>query len=188
MNSPVHPSSTLQPRKLEAGLEVYECPASGGLWIPLQSYFTWKDRQPPVASGPAEPPFLMFQDDSARRTLICPESGRLLLRYRVGQGLPFHVDRSPATGGVWLDKGEWEGLKSRGLHTALHLIFTASYQREIRSSEYSRHLMETFQERIGTADFTKVSDFGSWLALHPKRRDILCFLMAIVDPEKGKEQ
>ena len=78
----------------------------------------------------------VLQDDSSQRALICPESGRLLLRYRVGHGLRFHIDRSPATGGVWLDKGEWEALKSKGLHVSLHLIFTAAYQRQIRSAEY----------------------------------------------------
>jgi Zn-finger nucleic acid-binding protein len=108
-----------------------------------------------------------------------------LLRYRVGQGLPFHLDRSPATGGVWLDKGEWEALKSRGLHTTLHLIFTAGYQSEIRTSEYARRLAASFRERIGEADFSKAAEFGAWLASHPKRRDIWCFLLAVM--ESGSE-
>ncbi len=167
----------MQAREIEPGLEVYECPKSGGLWIPLQSYLAWKDRHPQGLAAPADGCAPVLQDDSRQRALICPESGRLLLRYRVGQGLQFHLDRSPATGGVWLDKGEWEALKSRGLHVALHLIFTAAYQRQIRSSEYVQRLTGTFRDRIGAVDFSRVAEFGAWLARHPKRRDICCYLL-----------
>jgi Zn-finger nucleic acid-binding protein len=181
MHSPLHPDTTLELRELEPGLLVYECPKSGGLWIPLQAYLAWKERQPPGSDAPREGATRVFHDDSSQQTLICPESGRLLLRYRVGHDLGFHIDRSPATGGVWLDKGEWEALKSKGLHVALHLIFTAAYQHQIRSAEYVQKMTETFRERIGAADFSKVAEFGAWLARHPRRRDISCYLLDNLD-------
>lgn len=184
MRSPACPDTELLLREIESGLSAYTCPKSGGVWIPLQSYLTWKERQKgeggPVRSGYAPVP----TDDSARRALICPESGRLLIRYRVGQGLNFHVDLSPVTGGVWLDQGEWEALKSKGLHAELHLIFTASYQRQIRTAEYEESLDNTFRDRIGPRDFEKVAAFKSWLAEHPNQRDICCYLMHAI--EKGK--
>jgi len=182
MHSPVYPDVAMQLKEIEPGLEVYECPRSGGLWIPLQSYLTWKDRQPPGAAAPGEALPTEPQDDSKQPVRICPESGRLLLRYRVGHGLPFHVDRSPATGGMWLDKGEWEAFKSRGLHVSLHLIFTAAYQRQVRSSEYVHRVTDTFAERIGAADFAKVQEFAAWLARHPRRRDICCYLLDELNP------
>jgi Zn-finger nucleic acid-binding protein len=181
MQSPIYPDIPMTLREIEPGLEVYECPKSGGLWIPLQSYLTWKEQNPQTRPSPVENGDPVLQDDSRQRALVCPESGRLLLRYRVGHGLPFHVERSPATGGMWLDKGEWEALKSKGLHGTLHLIFTAAYQRQIRTSEYAQTLTETFRERIGPADFLKVSEFGAWLAGHPRRRDICCFLLDNLD-------
>jgi Zn-finger nucleic acid-binding protein len=116
-------------------------------------------------------------DDSKRRALVCPESGRLLIRYKVGHGLKFHLDLSPVTGGVWLDKGEWEALKSKGLHGELNLIFTSSYQRQIRTAEYEQTLEATFRDRIGDEDFKKVTAFKNWLAQHPKRRDIGSYLL-----------
>ncbi len=177
MQSPLYPDTTMRLREIEPGLIVYECPRSGGLWIPLQAYLTWKDQHQQDPTAPAATAVSAVPDDSKQRALICPESGRLLLRYRVGHGLPFHLDRSPTTGGVWLDKGEWEALKSKGLHAALNLIFTASYQRQVRTSEYSQNLTETFEERIGAADFAKVTDFGAWLVRHPRRRDICCYLL-----------
>jgi Zn-finger nucleic acid-binding protein len=186
MQSPIYSDTTMLLREIEPGLTAYECRKSGGFWIPLQSYTAWQEKHPSRqtdASTSANTP--VVQDDSARRALICPESGRLLLRYRVGHGLPFHIERSPATGGIWLDKGEWEALKSKGLHVSLHLIFTASYQRQVRSAEYGATLKETFRDRIGAADFAKVAEFGAWLANHPKRRDICCYLLD--SPEQAAE-
>jgi Zn-finger nucleic acid-binding protein len=164
-------------REIEPGLSVYECPISGGLWIPLPAYLAWKEQHPEATITPSDGAAPVTQDDSRNRALICPESGRLLIRYPVGHGLAFHIDHSPATGGVWLDKGEWEALKTKGLHGSLNLIFTAAYQRQVRSTEYVQELTNTFRDRIGAADFAKVEEFGAWLAQHPKRRDIYCYLL-----------
>jgi Zn-finger nucleic acid-binding protein len=177
MNSPFYPATPMQPREVEPGLAAYECPISGGLWIPLQAYLAWREQQSDSAPAVSAVSAPILPEEPNHRALICPESGRLLLRYRVGHGLPFHIDRSPATGGVWLDKGEWEALKSKGLHVSLHLIFTAAYQRQIRSTEYVQTLTETFRARIGPDDFSKVTEFATWLAHHPKARDICCYLM-----------
>ena len=183
MQSPVYTDTAMELKEIEPGLFAYMCPKSGGIWIPLQSYLTWKDHhknaQSPLPAG-YNP---VLADDSKRPALICPESGRLLIRYGVGHGLKFHVDLSPVTGGVWLDKGEWEALKSKGLHSELNLIFTASYQRQIRNAEYEESLEQTFGARIGVEDFQKVTAFKSWLAVHPKRRDICCYLMHNLERE-----
>ena len=167
----------MRPREIEPGLEAYECPKSGGFWIPLQAFLVWKERHPECSQVLSDLSSPALQNDVRTQALICPESGRLLIRYRVGHGLPFCVDRSPVTGGVWLDKGEWEALKSKGLHVTLNLIFTTSYQRQVRSAEYAEQLTETFRDRIGSADFSKVVEFGAWLAHHPKNRDICCYLL-----------
>jgi Zn-finger nucleic acid-binding protein len=187
MNSPVFPGTPMQLREIEPGLSVYECPKSGGLWIPLSNYLAWKEKQPPVGEIADGPGTASRPEDSRPRALLCPESGRLMLRYRVGHGLGFHIQRSPSTGGVWLDKGQWEALKKRGLHVGLHLIVTAGYQRNIRSAAYGQKLTETFCERIGAADFTRVSEFGAWLAQHSRRRDILCYLLEKAEPQTESE-
>ena len=168
-------------KELEPGLSVYECPASGGVWIPLQSFLDWRERRGEQAVSLPKGYAPVFADDSGNPALICPESGRLLIRYRVGHGLGFHVDRSPATGGVWLDRGEWDALKSHGLHRELHLVFTASYQRRIRSASYNDRLEQTFAARIGAPDLERVLQFKDWLLAHPRRRDIWCYLTLFVE-------
>ena len=178
MRSPVSPEVNLQPKEIEPGLLAYECPRSGGFWVPLPAYEQWKAKQPaPAASPPpARDNSIPVAVDPKRTALICPESGVVMLRYKAGQGLPFHIDRSPATGGVWLDKGEWQALKQRGLHLDLNLIFTASYQRDLRSAEYAQSLEKVFQDRIGQSDFHRVAEFKEWMTRHPKHRDIMCYL------------
>lgn len=187
MQSPENLHVQLEPKEIEPGLNAYVCPESGGVWIPLQSYFAWREHQTEKPVLEKQSYALMPADDSKRRALICPESGKMLLRYKVGHGLNFHVDRSPATGGVWLDKGEWEALKSKNLHTQLHLIFTASYQKQIRSEEYEQSLKSHFEERFGP-DFRRVEEFKDWLLSYPRRRDIIAYLtgcMEQTEPDKS---
>jgi Zn-finger nucleic acid-binding protein len=177
MLSPVDPKMVLVSKEIEPGLWVFACPVSGGVWIPLQSYMDWRSGHSqnvgalPTGYVPSPP------DDSGRKALLCPESGCMLIRYRVGHGLHFQIDRSPLTGGVWLDKGEWDALKSKKLHGELHLIFTAQYQAKIRSDEIDKNLEEVFRARIGPEDFEKAREFREWLVSHPRHRDILCYLL-----------
>jgi Zn-finger nucleic acid-binding protein len=177
LRSPVCPGAAMVLRELEPALFVHVCPRSSGMWIPLQSYLLWKSQpRHETEDGPTvetrEP-----ADDSRRPTLICPESGRLLIRYKVGHGLPFHIEVSPETGGVWLDAGEWEALKSKGLHLELNAISTVSYQRKIRTEEHEEAVARTFRQRIGEDGFEKAAAFKQWLTSHPRRRHIRSFLL-----------
>lgn len=176
LRSPLFPDATMHLREIEPGLFAYTCPRSGGIWVPLQSYLDWKSHcGPGDILWPTDPDPIPV-DDHHPRALICPESGHLLIRYRVGHGLKFHVEVSPETGGIWLDHGEWEALKREGLHTELNVIFTAPYQRQIRAAEHQEAVERIFSGRIGNEDFGKVVEFKRWLATHPKRRDIRCYL------------
>jgi len=185
MLSPIHPRTPMIPFQLEKDLEVWQCPRSEGLWIPAARYWRWHQQLPPDeqiplaedAETPAHEPVEQDASHPLRPVLFCPESGCLLLRYRVGHGLSFLIDHSPKTGGVWLDKGEWEELKERGLHANLHLIFTTHYQQTI-AREKVRHMLEhSFAERIGDQDYPKVAEFREWMEKHPSARDILCYLI-----------
>jgi Zn-finger nucleic acid-binding protein len=163
----------MQTECIEPGLSVHRCPKSGGVWIPLQSFLEWRESQPACPVAAPAGPVPRLADDALRPVLICPESGRLLSRFKVGRGLAFHVDRSPATGGMWLDAGEWETLKIHGIHGELNMVFTAAYQHQQRSEAYRQSLRTAFRERIGARDFGRVEEFKAWLEGHPKRRDIL---------------
>ena len=182
MRSPVSPEVNLQPKEIEPGLLGYECPQSGGYWIPLPAYEEWKSQQPAsIASIPAgQVHSVPVTPDPKRTALICPESGVVMLRYKAGQGVAVHIDRSLATGGVWLTKARMARPQTANaacfIRSDLNLIFTASYQRDLRSAEYAQSLEKVFQDRIGQPDFHRVAEFKEWMTRHPKHRDIWCYL------------
>jgi Zn-finger nucleic acid-binding protein len=184
MHSPIDSHITLEAREIEPGLAGYECPKSGGVWLPLQSYLKWKESNAAAAAGLPEGYVPEIADDSKQPAHLSPESGRVLVRYRVGHGLPFHVDRCPETGGIWLDRGEWEALKSKGLHTELNLIFTSSYQRHLRAAEFEERLERAFRDRIGDKAFQKVVEIKQWISGHPRRRDLWCYLRNEFEPRE----
>lgn len=186
MRSPVYPEVNLEPKEIEPGLMTYECPRSGGVWITLGAFEQWKAQQSSKTFAVSNHSPVAV-DDSKLPALICPESGCVLLRYKVGHGLQFHVDRSPVTGGIWLDRGEWEALRQKGLHVDLNLIFTASYQRDVRAVEYASSLERAFRERIGEPDFGRVKEFKAWMTQHTRSNDILCYLSDRNDEKGGEE-
>jgi len=104
LQSPVFPDTAMHLSELEPGLFAYLCPKSGGVWIPFQSYLDWKEHHRHDTAALPAPCVPVPTDDSTHRALLCPESGRVLIRYRVGHGLKLHVDVSPDTGGIWLHR------------------------------------------------------------------------------------
>lgn len=177
MKSPLFPDTALLKQEIEPGLTSYVCPRSQGIWLPLPSYLAWRERRDSTAPVVASEEVPELSEAADRKPLFCPESGALLARYRVGHGLQFQIDRSPMTGGIWLDHGEWQALKSKGLHHELHRIFTAPYQRAIRNASYQDRLRESFQQRIGADSFAKVQAFRDWMAAHPHAADIRAFML-----------
>lgn len=177
MHSPIHNDVILERVELEPGLEAWQCPKSKGVWIPLQSYTTWHEghRDKVRELAPDYRPVVETSGNS--RALICPESGCVLIRHRVGNGLSFHIDRSPKTGGVWLEAGEWDALKSKNLHEEMHMIFGAPYQRRLRNDESRVQLKKLFAQRLGAGDFVRVNEFKHWLNQHKHKREIVAYLL-----------
>lgn len=117
------------------------------------------------------PPESAF-DDTVK---LCPETGTIMSRFRVGQGLDFRVDRS-INGGVWLDGGEWEALRIGNLHQSLHKIFTAPWQRAIRKAEHAERRERLLRERMGDDLYGRLVTLREDLADHPARPEALAFL------------
>lgn len=133
---------------LEEGLTAFRCPETHGHYISLQAYWSWLQKQPQRLEH------LPVRDSSDQEVVetseakICPESGTIMLRYKVGKGFDFTIDRS-STGGVWFDAGEWEALRERNFHDEVHLIFTAPWQQSVRDEKSASVRQEILTERLG---------------------------------------
>ncbi len=158
---------------IEPGLMVYQCPKSKGIWIPIYSYLEWLQKE----RAPIKPLPENYQPETVsdidRPALICPESGSILTRYRVGHGLDFKIDHSYVSGGIWLDPGEWEALKSKGLHDHLTMIFTAQYQHKVRDEAAATRHRNFLEERLDANALSKMDEFCAWIKDHPERHLIV---------------
>ena len=119
MLSPLAHHKRLERVELESGLTAFRCPETGGHWIPAENYWRWRSKQPATVvaedSAAAESVPVSEFDGAVK---LCPESGTVMTRYRVGHGQSFRVERSH-TGGIWLDGGEWEALCSGHLQNSI---------------------------------------------------------------------
>ena len=178
MQSPVGRHSTLERIELEPNLVAWRCPETGGLWIPAENYWRWRH------SLAAE----LLEDHSTgapaptgeydETVKLCPESGTIMTRYRVGHGLEFRVDRSN-TGGIWLDAGEWEALKASGLHGSIHKIFTAPWQQAVRDESRDAVHREQLLSRLGHDLVARLESLRAELSSHPERKLALAYLQGI---------
>ena len=175
MKSPVGNHSRLVRTELEPKFHVYQCPETHGIWFSARSYWRWVSSQPSRlehvnASDKPAPP---SNFDGVPK--FCPESGTLMASYAVGHEFSFRIERS-VTGGIWLDGGEWEQLKSRNYHDELHLIFTAPWQREERKRRLEAATESAFREKLGSDLYDRLSKVCDELKDHPFRDEALALL------------
>lgn len=176
MQSPLGKHQGLERVELERGLVAFRCPETGGHWIPAENYWRWHGTQPAaeMASDEGEAADIPVSEfDEAVK--LCPESGTVMMRYRVGHGQTFRVERS-RTGGIWLDGGEWEALKSGNLHRSIHRIFTAPWQNAVRHQAKEEVLQTQLRERLGDDLLTRLQALRQELAAHPHREAALAYL------------
>lgn len=204
MISPVDSKSRMNRVELEPGLVAYRCPASGGHWLPYQNYWRWLSQQP--GRLPHLPPGgdrnYKVESEDSHKVKLCPETGTLMTRYKVGHGFQFSVDRSAA--GIWFDVNEWEALRSRNFHDEVHLIMTAPWQAKVRREALEQVIQEkqaaqqaperdpapvhaeptgleaAFRARfaglLGPEVMERAEEIKTWLEQQPARREILTYL------------
>lgn len=160
--------------ELEAGLCAYRCPISEGVFLPISAYSQWLSKQSEkLPHLPGDEVSVEFSDSETVK--ICPESGQLMQRYKVGHGFDFYLDRSPS-GSVWFDKGEWDSLRARQFHDELHLIFTFQWQNAIRDEEKEKAQAALLTSRLGDDLVNKLDQVASLLSNHEHKAMALAYL------------
>ncbi len=177
MKSPIAPHTPLTRKELLPQLFVYECGISDGIYIPAHSYWSWLQKQPerlPQLPHSSESYIPSAEPTDAK---LCPESGLMMQRYRVGNDFSFTIDRSP-TGGIWLDQGEWNALQERQFHDELHLIFTHPWQNKARRDELEQASEERLRHDLGDTLFQAITDLKAQLAHTPHKEKALAYLIS----------
>jgi hypothetical protein len=176
MKSPFGDRKPMTLTQLDDGLMAYRCAESGGYYLPSTCYMRWLSQQPAITphmpqSGEQQQP----QQADVPTARICPESGTIMTRYKVGHGFTFTIDRS-ITGGIWLDAGEWEALRSRNFHDELNRVFTQSWQRTIRDTEVQQSRRKRMEDRFGTDLLGRIDALKTELQSHPNREELIAYL------------
>ncbi len=95
--------------------------------------------------------------------------------FAVGHDFGFRVERS-ITGGIWLDGGEWEQLKSRNYHDELHLLFSEPWQRAERKRRLEETTESAFRAKLGDDLYDRVTQLREELEDHPFRDEAIALL------------
>jgi Zn-finger nucleic acid-binding protein len=168
-------SGTCSSIELEDGLNASVCNDCGGHWISHTNYAAWLDTHSETLP---EKPFLEVEFDvkDVQDAKLCPDCGRILLKYRVGHGLDFFIDHCPGCGGVWLDSNEWQALQEKNLHDEIHRIFSTTWQRQIRGEQMHEKLDQVYSARFGPDTYERLKEMRTWIQEHPHPRAMLAFL------------
>ncbi|MBI5882296.1 MAG: zf-TFIIB domain-containing protein [Elusimicrobia bacterium] len=176
MKCPVCKKDEFSSEEMGDGLAALRCDECQGHWLPSFVYWKWLSRRghnAPEILGGADNPQPKSPPKGGR---LCPDCGRILIKYRVKKGVPFTVDRCGNCAGLWLDQGEWAYLKKRNLHDDLDYIFTAVWQTRIRKEDSADAAAESLAKALGPADFKVAKKIRVWLDQHPLRSRILAYL------------
>ncbi len=165
---------------IESGLEGTECERHG-IWIPALHYWKWIATQnitypPEINDGEFE-----AGETDTKSGKVCSDCGKVLRRYAVGHGVGFHVDQCPNCTSIWLDSGEWEILKEKNLHSAIHFMFSEPWQNRVKKDKVQDHFESQYRTRLGDSLFEEVHAFKKMIIDHEDCSLILTYLRAKVE-------
>ena len=141
----------------------------------LRDYLRWKELNPEAelfADITA-----LESDNDTHQALRCPFTGGVMTKYRISKENDHHLDLSPKINAVWMDRGEWELLKSEGLAGKLNNIFTDHWQRQIRADESAEMLRVLYERRFGDF-YADIKAFRAKLDNREDRSEIIAYLLA----------
>lgn len=115
-------TGALQPSFLDGLFRAHTCSDCGGNWILVEDFVAWKEQNSEFQFA-AEHTVSEDTEDT-KKALLCPATGTIMRKFKITASTAHRVDYSAPVGGIWLDKGEWDLLKSEGVAGALNNVVT----------------------------------------------------------------
>lgn len=177
MNCTSCKNGALRPSFIDGLFRAHSCTNCGGDWILVEDFVSWKEKNPEHQfSQPSE-----WSEDEAADTasaMLCPVTGTIMRKFRVTAKTSHRIDYSNAVGGIWLDKGEWELLKSEGIAGTLNNVVTQQWQNNVREQSASNNFAEIYESKFGKETYEKAKEIREWLNSQPQKADLRAYILA----------
>lgn len=182
MNCPLCHETWMQKVELEDNLTGLWCKKCAGHWIPGENYEKWlKSHGPtlPETEPSGNEPEILDSKDAK----LCPECGRILIKFKIGHNVDFALEHCGFCKGLWFDKNEWELLKVRNLHDEINEFVTSTYQKKMREESSRNKIEQIYRDRFGEKNYNELIRLKNWIDTHPLKSAIMAFI-ADKDPFK----
>lgn len=171
----------LQANEIEVGLLAAEFVKCEGKLLSIMHYQYWLEKffifhHDDIEAASVEVKKLAPVDSHEAK--LCPKCSRLMSKFQIEHDIDNRLDMCAACEEVWLDKGEWQLLKSLDLQSDLPKIFTDAWQRKIRIQKREEYQKERYIGLLGEDDFNKVDNFQRWVNAHPEKLLIRQYIVA----------
>lgn len=167
----------LAPVFIEDQFAAHSCTSCGGNWILIEDFVKWKESN--VDYDFSEN--IDFEEAGVsdnKKAMICPMSGTIMRKLKISSDTDHKIDYSATVGGVWLDKGEWELLKSEGLAGFLNILVTENWQRNIRQDSAKQNFSSIYQAKFGDENYNKIKEIRAWILSQEQVADLKAYLIA----------
>jgi len=177
MNCTACSKGKLNPSFIDGLFRAHTCSECGGDWILIEDYAAWRERHPDYEFAKD----IQFEEEKVldkKQAILCPVTNTIMRKFKISAHNTHRLDYSSATGGLWLDKGEWELLSQEGLAGSLNALVTDSWQRKIRQDSAKENLSDIYSDKFGDDVYSKLKEMREWLKTQPQKADLRAYLMA----------
>ncbi|MFZ5988272.1 MAG: zf-TFIIB domain-containing protein [Bacillota bacterium] len=176
MMCPICKTVRLESIELVDDLKVFTCTVCGGNWLRYDNYWMWYLNNKEIDEKEKEIKNYLPVPDS-KQAKICPDCGRILIKYKVDNRLDFYIDNCGGCNGIWLDKNEWENLKLNSLHNQIHSFFTKPWQKKLREEAARDNLQDKYIRKFGRWDYERLKEMREWIYKHKSKTEMLSYLI-----------
>lgn len=178
MICPICKERTLEAYELAEKLKAYKCFSCEGYWIRHEDYWKWHKSSNPIKERPGtEVRDANLPAFDCKQAKICPDCGRILIKYRVDNRLDFYLDHCGHCSGVWFDKNEWENLKINNLHNNIYSFFTKPWQKKLRDEAARDNLKDKYIKKFGRWEYERLKEIRDWIYKSECKNEMLAYLL-----------
>jgi Zn-finger nucleic acid-binding protein len=176
MQCPICKNNQLQENEIISHLKAFSCTTCNGNWVRFEDYDTWNkptlQTDTPIKLNKEYTPVY-----DSKQANLCPDCGRILIKYKVHNDINFFVDHCGNCNGVWLDKNEWECLITNNLHHLMNSFFTKPWQNNLRDGIAKERFEKQYIDKFGQQDYEKLKNIKIWLDNNENKGSMIAYLL-----------